>query len=177
MKLMPQGDFDKVYELMEVSFSLDEHRTYEEEKELLCRSEYEIYILPDETSDDIKAFMAVWEFDSIVYLEHFAVNPKFRNEGIGSDMIQELLRMFSKKICLEVELPEEKLAARRIEFYRRNGFSLNEFPYMQPSITQGRKSIPLRIMTSGGVVSDKEFNDIVGLLYGEVYQTSVPEKF
>ena len=121
MKLMPQGDFDKVYQLMEVSFSSDEHRTYEEEKELLC--------------------------------------------------------MFSKKICLEVELPEEKLAARRIEFYRRNGFSLNEFPYMQPSITQGRKSIPLRIMTSGGVVTEKEFNDIVGLLYAEVYQTSVPEKF
>lgn len=126
MKLMPQGDFDKVYQLMEVSFSSDEHRTYEEEKELLCRSEYEIYVLPDETSDDIKAFMAVWEFDSIVYLEHFAVNPKFRNEGIGSDMIQELLRMFSKKICLEVELPEEKLAARRIEFYRRN-FKCQDF--------------------------------------------------
>ena len=48
---------------------------------------------------------------------------------------------------------------------------------MQPSITQGRESIPLRIMTSGGAVSEQEFNDIVALLYSEVYQTSVSEKF
>ena len=59
---------------------------------------------------------------------------------------------------------------RRIGFYERNGFFLNEYPYVQPPISQGRKPVPLMIMTSGAAISEKEFEEIRNTLYKEVYK-------
>ena len=73
-------------------------------------------------------------------------------------------------ICLEVELPDCEIAKRRIEFYKRNGFFLNEYPYEQPAITKGRKPLPLMIMTSGSEITKDRFDDIKVLLYKCVYQ-------
>lgn len=167
-KLKPT-DFDKVFHIMELSFPEDEFRTYEEQKALLENAHYQIYILPDESRDDIKAFVAVWEFDKIVYIEHLAVNPEFRNGGLGALILQELINCSDKQICLEVEPPKETMAIRRIGFYERNGFFLNEYDYMQPAISKGRRPIPLLIMTSGRKISRKEFDRIKSLLYTRVY--------
>ena len=167
-KLKPE-DFDKVFQIMELSFPEDEHRTYEEQKELLNNSLYQIYILSDERGENIKAFVAVWEFDEIVYVEHLAVNPEFRNGGLGAMILQELISRSEKQICLEVEPPKETMAIRRIGFYERNGFFLNEYDYMQPAISKGRKPIPLLIMTSGRKISREEFDRIKTLLYTKVY--------
>lgn len=167
-KLKPE-DFDKVFQIMELSFPEDEHRTYEEQKELLNNSLYQIYILPDESGENIKAFVAVWEFDEMVYIEHLAVNPEFRNGGLGAMILQELISRSDKQICLEVEPPKETMAIRRIGFYERNGFFLNEYDYMQPAISKGRKPIPLLIMTSGRKISKEEFDRIRTVLYTKVY--------
>lgn len=167
-KLKPE-DFDKVFQIMELSFPEDEHRTYEEQKELLNNSLYQIYILPDESGENIKAFVAVWEFDEMVYIEHLAVNPEFRNGGLGAMILQELISRSEKQICLEVEPPKETMAIRRIGFYERNGFFLNEYDYMQPAISKGRKPIPLLIMTSGRKISKEEFDRIRTVLYTKVY--------
>ena len=167
-KLKPE-DFDKVFQIMELSFPEDEHRTYEEQKELLNNSLYQIYILPDESGENIKAFVAVWEFDEMVYIEHLAVNPEFRNGGLGAMILQELISRSDKQICLEVEPPKETMAIRRIGFYERNGFFLNEYDYMQPAISKGRKPIPLLIMTSGRKISKEEFDRIRIVLYTKVY--------
>lgn len=167
-KLKP-ADFDKVFHIMELSFPKDEFRTYEEQKALLEKSYYQIYILPNESGEDIKAFVAVWEFDEIVYIEHLAVNPEFRNGGLGALILQELIRQSDKQICLEVEPPKETMAIRRIGFYERNGFFLNEYDYMQPAISKGRKPIPLMIMTSDKKICREEFDRIKKLLYTKVY--------
>ena len=66
-------------------------------------------------------------------------------------------------------VPETVLAARRIAFYERNGFFLNDFPYLQPPLSNGRDPVPLRVMTSGRAVSREEFERIKALLYTRVY--------
>ena len=98
-------------------------------------------------------FLAVWEFESFTYIEHFAVDPVLRNSGTGSAMLQELVRKYQKQICLEVELPEDELTRRRIGFYERNGFVFNEYPYIQPPISKGKSPVPLRIMTYGSAIT------------------------
>ncbi|MCI8448180.1 MAG: hypothetical protein HFH30_07230, partial [Eubacterium sp.] len=80
------------------------------------------------------------------------------------------------RICLEVELPENDLAKRRIRFYERNGFFLNQYPYVQPSISKGRSPIPLLIMTSGQPVSEKIFQEIKSTLYEYVYGVTEQDK-
>lgn len=143
LKKMQIQNFDKVYSIMEEAFPIDERRTYEEQKALLSRGEYSIYILPNTDSDEIKAFITVYRFPEFAYVEHFAIDGKFRNQGLGSLILKELSDLLQCNICLEVELPETETAKRRIEFYKRNGFYLNEFAYLQPPISIGKKAIPL----------------------------------
>lgn len=167
MELLKKEQFDSLYHLMEVSFPIDEYRTYEEQKELFDDPRYRVYVLRDE--EEIKAFIALWEFATFYFIEHFAVNPKFRNAGLGSAILKELTGELTKAVCLEVEPPAEEMARRRIGFYERNGFFLNEYPYSQPPISEGRKEIPLQIMTSEGRVSREQFGEIKHTLYREVY--------
>lgn len=163
-------DFDQVYDLMEQSFPDDEYRPYEEQKALLDQPAYQIYVEKDCETQMIRAFLAVWEFDNFAHLEHFAVNPQFRGNGLGSKALGELLSLLGKTVCLEVELPNTEIASRRINFYRRNNMFLNTYPYMQPPISKGKKPIPLMIMTSNKEVDRESFDKIKKVLYEKVYR-------
>ena len=118
-------------------------------------------------------FLAVWEFESFIYIEHFAVDPSLRNSGTGSAMLKELVKQYQKPICLEVELPEDELTRRRIGFYERNGFVFNEYPYIQPPISKGKSPVPLRIMTYGSAITQDTFEEMKRVLYQRVYKCTV----
>ena len=165
-----QEDFDRIYEIMEKSFPDDEYREYEEQRELFSRPEYSVYVVDGQSgSESLKAFSAVWEFDDFMYIEHLAVNPDNRNGGVGASILKSLQDMSDKPICLEVELPENELARRRIGFYSRNGFNLNHYPYIQPPMSAGKNPVPLLIMTTGGTILESEFANIRDVLYRNVY--------
>lgn len=168
IRSMTESEFDRVFALMEESFPSDERRPYEEQKALLSRPEYRIEVWEEDGC--ICGFAAVWELDGFLFLEHLAVNPKDRNCGIGAKILQELLAKEMLPLCLEVELPETELAARRIGFYERNGLCYNEYDYTQPPISKGKEPVPLRIMTSGGTVTEDEFIRIKQFLYKRVYR-------
>lgn len=168
-KLRPEN-FDKVYEILQEAFPLDERRPYDEQKALLSDPQYSIYVLPNTENREIKAFVSVYQFKEFAYIEHFATNSEYRNQGLGSLLLNELSDLLRCKMCLEVELPETELAKRRIDFYKRNGFYVNAFAYTQPPISRGKKSIPLIIMTTGGRASKREFEEIKEILYKKVYK-------
>ena len=158
-------EFDAVYSIMEQSFPLEEYRSYNAQKALLQKPAYRIYVAKEEGK--ILGFAAVWELESWRFLEHLAVDPQHRNRGIGAGFLNFLTE---KTCCLEVELPETDLSRRRIGFYQRNGFFLNHYPYMQPSLGEGRSPVPLSIMTSGRTISPEEFARLKDLLYTHVYE-------
>ena len=91
-------------------------------------------------------------------------------------MLSSLVAAQKRPYCLEVELPETDMARRRIGFYMRNGFFLNEYDYIQPPISKGRLPVPLRIMTSGGRITQADFEKIRTVLYKEVYGAPLPTK-
>ena len=173
LKTLEKGQFDQIYEIMEKSFPRDEHRPYEEQKALLNKKEYKIYTAESkDTINGIAGFFAVWDLEEVVFVEHFAVNSLFRNRGLGRKMLKELISAAAKPLCLEVEIPVDELTKRRTAFYERNGFSLNEYPYIQPALSTGQEEVPLLIMTTGGKVSKEEFERIKNLLYEKVYQVA-----
>ena len=161
-----ETDFPEIYRIMQASFSDDEYRPYDEQLALFEEPEYRIYYMP-------AGFLAVWEFESFTYIEHFAVDPALRNSGTGSAMLQELVKQYQKPICLEVELPEDELTRRRIGFYERNGFVFNEYPYIQPPISKGKSPVPLRIMTYGEAITRETFEAMKNVLYRSVYKYGV----
>lgn len=157
------NDLDAIYKIMEESFPEDERRPYDEQRALLLDSRYSIY-------EEDGGFIATWEFDEFVFVEHFAVDKNKRNSGLGGKMLKEFLELSHKPICLEVEMPDTEIAKRRISFYERNGFFLNEYDYFQPPISKGKKIVPLMIMTSGEKVTKEVFEKIRNTLYKEIYK-------
>lgn len=168
-------DFDRVFEIIEKSFPRDEHGTYEEHKKLLSDPAYKIYILADDESRAIKGFMSIWDLEKAAHIDHFAMAPEFRNGGNGGKMLQDMLKHLDKMITLEAEPPENEMAVRRIGFYKRNGFFLNEYPYLQPAISKGGNEVPLLIMTYGRNITKEEFEALREVLYRIVYKRKPKE--
>lgn len=170
LEKMRTANFDSVFSIMENSFPSDEYRPYKEQKELLSDPKYSIYVLLDSENGKTKAFIALWEFVDFAYIEHFAVAPEYRSQGLGSLMLRETTQMLGCPICLEVELPENDIAKRRIAFYKRNDFFLNEYPYIQPPISKGKNPLPLLIMTSKSRITEDQFEKIKTAIYQNVYK-------
>lgn len=175
LKRIEENEFDRIYEIMEKSFPLDEIRTHDGQKSLFCDPAYVIYTPDNDGGAVINAFIAVWELEDTLFVEHFAVDPDYRNAGVGSRLLNELVNLTGKDkmICLEVELPDTDISKRRIGFYERNGFVLNHYPYIQPPLSDGRSSVPLKIMTYGRPICENEFEKIKTYLYTRVYKRLV----
>lgn len=168
--LLNRAHFDQIWRIMEPSFPRDERRPREEQEALFEEPAYRVYGAVDECGAVI-AFIAAWDLGEVLFIEHFAVDPARRNGGIGSKLLSEVVGETKKTVCLEVELPECELARRRIGFYERNGFYYNDYPYVQPAMSEGQGTLPLRVMTSGSAVSYERFAEIKNLLYKEIYHT------
>ena len=163
-------DFDEVFSIMEESFPKDEYRSRENQKALLSVPEYHLYC--KRIDDKIAGLLAFWDLGEVIFIEHFAVKKELRNKGLGKEMLGELLTEKKAIFCLEVELPQNETARRRIAFYERMGFHFHNFPYVQPSMDQGREPIPLRIMTNSPFLSKDEFEKLRDLLYKKIYKVA-----
>lgn len=110
-----------------------------------------------------------WYFGKFYYVEHFAIDPVRRNGGYGRDTLNHLYQILQAPIVLEVETPENEMAQRRINFYKRQGFVLWDKPYLQPPYRPGNEYLPLLLMVHGDLECDKDFEAIKEHIYREVY--------
>ena len=117
--------------------------------------------------------LSTWNFGKIAYIEHFAVEPPLRDNGIGKDTILKLISLTRQPIVLEVE-PEGSNhdADRRINFYKNMGFKVWETPYTQPPYAKGRKRLPMRLMAYGIDETSENVEKIKQLLLTHVYKQS-----
>lgn len=58
---------------------------------------------------------------NISYLMYFAIDEEYRNQGIGSKVLQNLLAT-KENVLLCIERPIDKLTNSRKDFYLKNGF-------------------------------------------------------
>ncbi|MCT2196264.1 MULTISPECIES: GNAT family N-acetyltransferase [Paenibacillus] len=166
------NDFERVYEIMSASFPEIEYRTKSGQMELLWHPEYRLITESDEKGQII-AFLAAWEFPTFRFIEHLAVDPSVRGGGIGKRLVDTFLKSSDKLTILEVELPENNVSCRRIRFYERLGFHLNDYSYVQPPLRSGGAELPLKIMSYPKPLTQEEFLACRALIYSKVYR--VPE--
>lgn len=164
------SDFHIIFEIMDRAFPNTEMRTYEEQKKLFEIPQYSVLMNEEKT-----AFIALWDFDEAIYIEHFAVKDSLRGSGIGEKMLKEFLNTTKKMVFLEVEPPEEEIARRRIGFYERIGFAFNQYYYLQPPYRQNEDAIELKIMTMGQPIDQKQFHKYKKMLYSYVYNYNEPK--
>lgn len=165
---MNTATFDRIYALMANSFPESELRTYEEQKKLLNHPRYQLSLKKDEEGS-IAGVMAVWSITGFRFVEHLAVDPKQRNGGIGRKLLSDFLLAEPTPVVLEVEPPTGELEGRRIAFYERLGFHLNDYAYAQPPLRPGQPLLPLMLMSYPSPLTEQQFQLCRDTLYREVY--------
>ncbi len=140
----------------------------------------------DNISEDLKNNLS-----AVTYIEHFAIDPSFRNGQLGSSVLNYFLTTYCpniksksreeypepKLVVLEVERPinpsSDELSARRIRFYERLGFSLLNFDYHQPPYHSGNEFIPMHLMSFGTPPNNATFSIIKSHIYKYVYGLTI----
>lgn len=114
--------------------------------------------------------LTCWNFDSFLYIEHFAIHNGIRNKGYGQAALKTLKDMWQGMVVLEVEEPTDELARRRIGFYERQGFMLQPYPYQQPPYRERDGWFPMKLMTlRADGFSTADYENVKNTLYREVY--------
>lgn len=157
-------------ELLEAAFPPIERRPTLLWKELMTEQPlFRAMAIVEE--DRFCGLLTYWNFDTFLYVEHFAIAEHLRNGGYGKKALETFLREHRQdNVVLEVELPEDELACRRIGFYRRNGFHLiEERDYLQPPYTAGFEPMPLKLMTTQAGETRANYDLIVNKIHHYVY--------
>lgn len=164
-----EEDFESFFNLLQESFPEIERRNYADQKKLLNKEEYNIVGYKNDKNEVI-AFIAYWKFDKYYFIEHFAVKESLRGHKIGTELLKKFLEDAKKRIILEVEFPEDYISIKRIDFYNRIGFVLNDYDYLQPPLQKGMELFPLKIMSYINKLSQGEFENIRREIYKKVYK-------
>ena len=107
-------------------------------------------------------FISWWEFDDVIYIEHFAVDNSLRGGGYGKKILNDFIQEYSKPIILEVEHPQDFMQQRRINFYEREGFILNPYNYSQPPYNgQDGRFLELLIITYPKAITRQELDNFI----------------
>ncbi len=166
---MDLKEFDDVFKIMDEAFPNTEMRTYEGQKKLLLENIYSIDVERD-NENKIIGFIAHWKLTDFSYIEHFAVDKSQRGNNIGAKMLNEFCKSQKRPVVLEVEYPEDDFSIRRIGFYERNNFNMNEYKYLQPPTRKGNDFLPLKIMSIPRKITKNEFETLNSDLYNVVYK-------
>jgi ribosomal protein S18 acetylase RimI-like enzyme len=114
--------------------------------------------------------LSYWLFNQFYYIEHLAISQDVRSAGVGSRALATFINDIAKPlpVVVEVEKPESApIAARRVAFYQRHGFSTISTDYIQPPYADDLEAVPLDLMAT-----DAQLNAglVTTTLHKRVYQ-------
>ncbi|AZA72954.1 GNAT family N-acetyltransferase [Chryseobacterium indoltheticum] len=111
-------------------------------------------------------YLIIWDLKNHVFVEHFEVFSEFRNQKLGSHITDYLFKNYPR-IILEIE-PEhlDDNAKRRFSFYQRNGFTLIDEMYVQPSYGEGKNSLKLWLLAN---YTPENLEEVKDEIYDIVY--------
>jgi ribosomal protein S18 acetylase RimI-like enzyme len=93
-------------------------------------------------------YLIIWELSNFSFVEHFEVFAEFRNQKLGSNIINYLFENYPR-ILLEIEHGHKNEdALRRFSFYQKNGFHLIDEMYVQPSYGKGKSPLELWLLAN-----------------------------
>jgi GNAT superfamily N-acetyltransferase len=164
--------FQKANKLLQDSFVAEEYREYTQE--LLQNPVFTMRAVFAEQS--FVGVITCWEFEEFVFLEHIATDPKVRGQSIGALVIQATIDLHRGMIHIgEIERPETEIAVRRMGFFKRLGFQINPYDYIQPPYGEGKAPVPMLMISLPEILSQEVFERIKERLYSYVYHVKTKD--
>ena len=145
-ELQNRKKISKIFSRYEKTFPEDERRSKEQFLDLAENPDVFVFLIKNE--DETIGYCVIWELSNFYFLEHFEVFEEKKKKKFGEKILESLQEKFEKMI-LETE-PDSlsEIAARRLQFYQRNGFEIVEKNYLQPSYGEGKSSLHLFLMAN-----------------------------
>lgn len=160
--------FKDAWELYENAFPLEERRLLDSQIKLFTNSKYHFDIIIEDIT--FIGFILWWEFDDLRFVEYFATVEHLRNKGFGKLILDQFIKKDQNPILLEVELPTTEMKKRRIHFYERLGFHLNNHSYEIPPMHDGFPALELLIMTFPQPISEKDVRTFIEQCHPIIFQ-------
>jgi ribosomal protein S18 acetylase RimI-like enzyme len=157
----------KIKKIYENAFPFNERRNFKDVIALIADQRFHLSAITFE--NEVVGMLSIWDFDSFVYIEHFAIDEVFRGNGLGSHVLQMIIREEIRQIVLEVELPEDEISLKRIKFYEGFGFNICHELYIQPPYDKDKEAVTMFIMSRQAIASLSDFQLIRKTLHQEVY--------
>ena len=142
--------FTVAWNLYLKSFPSEERRILRTQRKIMNNPLYHFEIITDD--GEFVGFIMWWDFEKRRYIEHLATLPQLRGKGYGQHIIEKFISRAVTPILLEVEHPDTEIKKRRIGFYQRIGFVVNEYKYEQPPHTKYGEYVPLMLMTYPDII-------------------------
>lgn len=159
--------FSVVFEKMKAAFPYEERRDYIDHQECMNDGRFKFLEIYDNSFP--VGFIALWDLKGFIFIEHIAIDPERRSGGYGSKAIELVKATYNKPVILEAEAPETEQQIKRIRFYDRLGFKVNDFYYEQPSY-HGGEGVPLKILSYPAFLTDDEFQNFINETRNSAYK-------
>lgn len=153
----------EAWNIYEQSFPLCEQRPLGEHIKALADPAFQYNLLTDEGK--LVGLLSWWEWEAkdgtpFRFGEHFAISPRIRSKGYGSQALKYLFGDDSRLVLLEIDPPEDDISRRREQFYLRNGLVTNyEYDHVHPSFRSPTEAHKLMIMSYPRTLTPAEFRE------------------
>ncbi|MDB8987031.1 GNAT family N-acetyltransferase [Acinetobacter sp. RIT592] len=161
--------WNDIINMYNTSFPLFEQRTLEDQ--LLALQDEKYYCMALCESELLIGLLFYWDLGEFAYIEHFAISSNLRGKSYGSKVIKEFCKI-NKNVILEIDPPLDDVSIKRLNFYSKLGFKLQEFDHTHPSYRKDTPAHELKIMTYPNDITESEFNNFNNFLTNTVMKYS-----
>lgn len=138
-----------------VSFPVFEQRSELQQEQAFMSPYYHLNCYTDRGI--FIGFVAYWEFEKYIYVEHFAIHQNLRGQGYGSVVLKDLTNKAGKRVLLEIDPVMDDISAARLRFYQACGFFENPFSHIHPPYCKDYSGHKLIVLSSGWRMEDVEY--------------------
>ncbi|WP_407403616.1 GNAT family N-acetyltransferase [Chryseobacterium sp.] len=137
---------EAIYNSYSNTFPPEERRDHKQFLDLFSNDKVRVISVLNENQNI--GYLVLWQLSNTTFVEHFEVFQEFRSKKLGSKITDYLFENHDK-IILEIE--HETLndyAKMRYTFYQKNGFSIIDETYVQPSYGEGKPPLDLWLLAN-----------------------------
>lgn len=127
--------------LYESAFPASERRGAEQHAAAMQDAAFHCLHLAD--AQGFVGLLCYWQWDKLCYVEHLAIVPGRRGQGLGHLALQHV----PAPTVLEIEPVVDAQTARRLRFYESCGFVRLPQPHVQLAFQTGQPDVPLWLLS------------------------------
>lgn len=161
--------FEHAMKIYKMSFPIFEQRKIEDQIEVLENEKYNCTVVCED--NELVGILFYWEYDNSRYIEHLAITENLRGMNYGSKILTEFCNS-DKSTILEIDNPIDNISIKRLNFYSKLGFKLQDYIHIHPPYRKEFHGHELKVMSYRNNLSNYEYEKFNTFLKYEVMKYS-----